>query len=1642
MASLNLSASGAYPTSSTAQPVEQGPPPPAPSAENPSRTERQNLRPTKSQRELLAKQKAETERIRNEMPSILQLFYSVEISGGIGKAKLDSIQKQIAEDPAQNALQSSNRLLTYARSILELLGSRHQPFRIQRIGSIPIRYLREYALTQFAYNCLNSVEGTELMITHLKTQDDIVLRNSVAALIVANEKTSVESRLRAFDAMSDIEARHDLVKGLIAHSQYASIHQYEVIWPALVERIQDEKLKHDAVSAIRFIGKQREFELLRILHIPALEQRRENLLAFCNGIVPTYAALMNLERINPPQLRAELRRHVVALGQDGWKDQFRLEGKKMILQNDGYESLAPHDVDLLVADLIASVDSVPEAIPFIGHVSNEGKRNELFQRVLDHGDAQQTHALFFAAMHMPEPDRSKKSLELISLMANDTSTRFFSESVGLNELEAINRLDFALQSSIIDVLAGSSNTHLVAALGTLAEKLDSSVLRNRLLDRLRADDDPDRMLEADIIDAKRANIEDDPSSFALFRQRIIDRFQSGGITDCRFISRQELHGLLFEKQDDKFIRDMLPLIFRQTGQSGQMHNVRFLVSLRDRDVYPDLIQNILRTGDVATLHFLLDEWANSVRVPLAVERDLVAAVKNDERDFLGTTVGVAAKKLAEFWDDLAAAPALQSEFQFFLRTLQHANIPAIGDQRGIGALKAMCMLDQFGRSGAELWRIEADFKNFHDFAIAHCASFPAAVRADYSESEMSALLMRHRNTIRQIMIVFGKSIFYDAFKKKEIKFLEFIDKCAYLLLDNEIIKLAHEIGKIVYSPQAELTEEAKTRAKTGGKNIYNTYRYTLAAGDAYPLTLMIDSYLKSGQRPALIEQLEDFLGSDQISSKCSNLLASTLLSLSGIDIDDHARAEIGDLFDLRYLYLIVIALQRLPDNQRQRLKDITQSTIDGRFANWLATEPTISRVNQETCRLFEKHGLNFKLWLDPELVSVGGDNNLRYSLQAWQRQPGKDLFMGTYVGSCVALDGENPGAILEALLFQVVQHLEIIDEKSKETLGKVLMYWAQLEGYDRPVLIADHISVRPQLRSSVPLRNHIVDWMQQLAQKVSGRTDQVPIFWGTLLSFMTTVGLEIHKAARLSVIGKTDNNLLYANALNRYDDWADISRPHDVELWELKKVEVQAQPPTDLQQTEKQPALQENPAHREVLNALEPAIYSPRKNRISKRNAVELLSTLRILGRSNRYRLFYDNVKAASREQAAERQKELFVEGRSSNDEATVDIIQNGERYLSEIDIAASENTQRKVRGMALADLRKEYRDRDALLFKSVPEGRGGMLDKGRKIGWTAPVLRTDQLQYLRIPEKFDIGLQKKFLDKYPYLSLEGGETTLVEEQFRRVQLAIPLIGSADFAVVETVTFGTDSAAAERRRLFKNEVENFEYLQKNIQGFAEFFGSAIFENHGILVVPFEPLGDVRFFLQNMHKLRLDPDDQRWMRHALALGLVNAILDMHASGIYHRNIAPSNIFIASDGTIRLRDLRFSTRDASAKAPFTVRFPERPHENLSAKSADLHAVGAVIHWLASGHEFDPAVASVSGKTPVKGSTLETAAIGLLSPDPSARPSLEELKRELMRECLSGEETAQNVERLHAIEKSETPKQSRKPGLLSFPLLRKNT
>ena len=174
-------------------------------------------------------------------------------------------------------------------------------------------------------------------------------------------------------------------------------------------------------------------------------------------------------------------------------------------------------------------------------------------------------------------------------------------------------------------------------------------------------------------------------------------------------------------------------------------------------------------------------------------------------------------------------------------------------------------------------------------------------------------------------------------------------------------------------------------------------------------------------------------------------------------------------------------------------------------------------------------------------------------------------------------------------------------------------------------------------------------------------------------------------------------------------------------------------------------------------------------------------------------------------------------------------------------------------------------------------------------------------------------------------------------------------------------------------------------------------------------------------LKQTSRAMAGPPDEAWLRRLLG-HLLGALEELHARGVYHRDIAPDNILVLPDGCPVLLDFGsarriFADRTQELTAIFKPYFsPIEQYADLpdmrQGPWTDLYALGAVVHFMLTGklpvpaavrvvHDHMPALSVPDA--PVTG--LSTTFLGAIDWALAVRPSERPQSVQAMRDALEG-------------------------------------
>lgn len=149
-------------------------------------------------------------------------------------------------------------------------------------------------------------------------------------------------------------------------------------------------------------------------------------------------------------------------------------------------------------------------------------------------------------------------------------------------------------------------------------------------------------------------------------------------------------------------------------------------------------------------------------------------------------------------------------------------------------------------------------------------------------------------------------------------------------------------------------------------------------------------------------------------------------------------------------------------------------------------------------------------------------------------------------------------------------------------------------------------------------------------------------------------------------------------------------------------------------------------------------------------------------------------------------------------------------------------------------------------------------------------------------------------------------------------------------------------------------------------------------------------------------------------HALATGLADALVAVHAAGVLHRDVSPANVVLGAGGPVlvdfgiaRFAEATTLTMTGTVMGTAGWLAPELLRDDEVTAAADIWSVGAVLAYAATGRPpADGSRAEVvlrkvlDGDLDLRGLPpwLESSVRRCLDPDPARRPTAIELRAEL--------------------------------------------
>ena len=159
------------------------------------------------------------------------------------------------------------------------------------------------------------------------------------------------------------------------------------------------------------------------------------------------------------------------------------------------------------------------------------------------------------------------------------------------------------------------------------------------------------------------------------------------------------------------------------------------------------------------------------------------------------------------------------------------------------------------------------------------------------------------------------------------------------------------------------------------------------------------------------------------------------------------------------------------------------------------------------------------------------------TIKMWDRNPIHDLFQGNYSTCCIGLAETNGASMPTYLLSSMFNMIELVDNKTGETVGNALCYFA-VDEFGEPKFIIDNIEIANKHKmsdsTSKKLLDEIINYCTSVLKTIS--TKNIPILMGTNYNDVCDEDLSTIELDYLKILGSMDYEMTY---LDVFDGWSE-----------------------------------------------------------------------------------------------------------------------------------------------------------------------------------------------------------------------------------------------------------------------------------------------------------------------------------------------------------------------------------------------------------------------------------------------------------------------------------------------------------------------
>ncbi len=198
-------------------------------------------------------------------------------------------------------------------------------------------------------------------------------------------------------------------------------------------------------------------------------------------------------------------------------------------------------------------------------------------------------------------------------------------------------------------------------------------------------------------------------------------------------------------------------------------------------------------------------------------------------------------------------------------------------------------------------------------------------------------------------------------------------------------------------------------------------------------------------------------------------------------------------WDINFAHLLVAPEGSL-------LRDIVVNGSNGTFDKMLFKEGPLAEINAKNRELFEKAGLNYDRWLDPDIevkpktfMNKLGNKPKDFIVKNWNRNPQESLFDGNYTTCCTGVDKDHGDSFLKFLTNTAMTTLEVRTADKNKVVAMSRLLAAKLDG--KLSLVVENIEVNNKMakhylyddKAKQTFREMIFDYARKFAKQINNQ---------------------------------------------------------------------------------------------------------------------------------------------------------------------------------------------------------------------------------------------------------------------------------------------------------------------------------------------------------------------------------------------------------------------------------------------------------------------------------------------------------------------------------------------------------------------------